>query len=111
MDQGMASRPQPRRDSPAWVDPASNLNMFDFPPAPSASVNAFDPAVAAFADMSFSRPEPAFGQPSDSHDKKRLKVETDTPTLDSIDYWAQFDNDPEKMGSFEIDYTQRQDNR
>lgn len=45
----------------------------------------------------------------DFHDKKRMKVESDTPALDSIDYWISFDDDLDKMGSFEIDYSKRPD--
>lgn len=48
-------------------------------------------------------------QGRDLHDKKRMKVESDTPALDSIDYWISFDDDLDKMGSFEIDYSKRPD--
>lgn len=48
-------------------------------------------------------------QARDSHDKKRMKVDSDTPALDSIDYWISFDDDLDKMGSFEIDYSKRSD--
>ena len=48
-------------------------------------------------------------QRREAHDKKRYKVEADTPALDSIDYWINFDDDADKMGSFEIDYSKRND--
>lgn len=103
---------------------------FEFTSAPSdVSVPSFDPAIAAFADMSFTQPPvpspfmqeksslpPAAGtsqpecfQRRDLHDKKRFKADPDTPALDSIDYWINFDDDLDRMGSFEIDYSKRND--
>jgi hypothetical protein len=48
----------------------------------------------------------------DKHDSKRVKsdFESDTPALDSIDYWMNFDDDDaDKWGSFEIDFSKRND--
>jgi hypothetical protein len=96
------------------------MGTFDFTSAaPDVSMASFDPAIAAFADLSFTQPSSASPysprqpdaafQGRDSHDKKRVKVESDTPALDSIDYWISFDDDLDKMGSFEIDYSKRPD--
>lgn len=60
-------------------------------------------------------PQPLPGrlaQKKDKHDSKRVKsdFESDTPALDSIDYWIQFDDeDIDKWGSFEIDFSKRND--
>ncbi|POR39383.1 Transcription factor CPH2 [Tolypocladium paradoxum] len=115
----------------AWDSstPGSSSRMsaaFEFASGPSGvSIPSFDPAVAAFADMSFTQPpvpspylqgkttllgpQPEWFQRRDLHDKKRYKVEAETPALDSIDYWINFDDDLDKMGSFEIDYSKRND--
>lgn len=85
------------------------MGSFEFTPTSNdISVPTFDPAIAAFADMSFAQPGGGYHS-RDMHDKKRMKVETDTPALDSIDYWIQFDDDADKMGSFEVDYSRRAD--
>lgn len=43
------------------------------------------------------------------HGRKRTKVDTDS-ALESLDYWIQFDDDEaEKAGSFEIDFSKRYD--
>ncbi|XP_044716183.1 helix-loop-helix DNA-binding domain-containing protein [Hirsutella rhossiliensis] len=113
--------------------PASSSRMsttFEFSSAPSDdSMPSFDPTIAAFTDMSFTQPSvpstslqdrgsftPVSRQPQcfrradlGSHDKKRIKVDPETPALDSIDYWIRFDDDFDKMGSFEIDYSKRND--
>lgn len=110
--------------------PASSSRMstsaFEFASGPSDDLAppSFDPAIAAFADMSFTRPavpspymrdkaplppqQPDCFQRADVHDKKRIKVDPATPALDFIDYWIQFD-DADRMGSFEIDYSRRND--
>lgn len=109
---------QPAQDAPSWSGGSTSLGSFDFTSArPDVSIPCFDPAIAAFADLSFAQPSaPSMpGGPSgdptarDFHDTKRMKVESDTPALDSIDYWISFDDDLDKMGSFEIDYSKRPD--
>ncbi|KAG5950316.1 hypothetical protein E4U53_005265 [Claviceps sorghi] len=109
---------QPAQDASSWSGASTGLGAFDFTSAPSnVSTASFDPAIAAFADLSFTQPSTAFMldgqseafQAKDSHDKKRMKVDSDTPALDSIDYWISFDDDLDKMGSFEIDYSKRPD--
>ncbi|KAG5917880.1 hypothetical protein E4U42_007084 [Claviceps africana] len=109
---------QPAQDASTWSGASTGLGTFAFTTAPSnVSIPSFDPAIAAFADLSFTQPSATFMldgqseafQAKDSHDKKRMKVESDTPALDSIDYWISFDDDLDKMGSFEIDYSKRPD--
>ncbi|KAF5134624.1 Transcription factor CPH2 [Metarhizium anisopliae] len=120
---------QPAQDTSSWGTSAASAGMgtFDFTSAPpDVSIPSFDPAIAAFADLSFTQPphgspyqtgkntmtspqSDALLQGRDFHDKKRMKVESDTPALDSIDYWISFDDDLDKMGSFEIDYSRRPD--
>ncbi|KAG6010911.1 hypothetical protein E4U21_002581 [Claviceps maximensis] len=117
-----SSRPvsQPAQDA-AWSGGSAGLGTFEFTTTPSnVSIPPFDPtgpAVAAFADLSFTQPPAGYISPGqseafqakDSHDNKRTKVESNTPALDSIDYWMSFDDDLDKMGSFEIDYSKRPD--
>lgn len=44
-----------------------------------------------------------------AHDRKRTKVDTDS-ALESLDYWIRFDDDEaEKAGSYEIDFSKRYD--
>ncbi|KAG5977411.1 hypothetical protein E4U55_006832 [Claviceps digitariae] len=109
---------QPAQDASSWSGGSAGLGTFEFASGPSdMSIPSFDPALAAFADLSFTQPSATFmldGQPeafqaNDCHDKKRMKVDSETPALDSIDYWISFDDDLEKMGSFEIDYSKRND--
>ncbi|UNI18209.1 hypothetical protein JDV02_004491 [Purpureocillium takamizusanense] len=124
------------QQAPAWTspDPGSSSRIsgtFEFTSAPSdISVPSFDPAIAAFADMSFAQPpvaspymqdgksaptgssqaqQPDCFQRRDVHDKKRFKTDPDTPALDSIDYWINFDDDWDRLGSVEIDYSKRND--
>lgn len=125
------STSQSAQQASAWDSstPGSSSRMsttFEFTSAPSdVSVPSFDPAIAAFADMSFTQPpvpspylqgkstlpggQPESLQRRELHDKKRYKVDAETPALDSIDYWINFDDDVDKMGSFEIDYSKRND--
>ncbi|KAG5986595.1 hypothetical protein E4U43_005445, partial [Claviceps pusilla] len=109
---------QPAQDASSWSGGSTGLGTFEFASAPSdVSIPSFDPAIAAFADLSFRQPSAPFMMDDqseafpamDSHDKKRVKVDSDTPALDSIDYWISFDDDLDKMGSFEIDYSKRPD--
>lgn len=109
---------QPAQDASSWSGGSTGLGTFEFASAPSdVSIPSFDPALAAFADLSFRQPSAPFMMDdqseafpaTDSHDKKRVKVDSDTPALDSIDYWISFDDDLDKMGSFEIDYSKRPD--
>ncbi|GAB0135809.1 hypothetical protein EsDP_00004134 [Epichloe bromicola] len=107
---------RPAQDTLNWSGRSAGLGTFDFTSAPSdVSIPSFGPAIAALADLSFTQPsassmpdgQPDVFQARDFHDKKRTKVEPDTPALDSIDYWISFDDDLDKMGSFEIDYSKR----
>ncbi|KYK55085.1 helix-loop-helix DNA-binding domain-containing protein [Drechmeria coniospora] len=125
-----AAQPVPFWDSSTPGSSSRMSNTFEFTSAPSeASIPSFDPAIAAFADMSFIRPsgpspqyaaqqqkglpagssQPECFHRRDQHDKKRLKPDPDTPALDSMDYWINFDGDLDEMGSFEIDYSNRND--
>lgn len=112
------------------ASPSGVSAAFEFSSAPSGdSMPSFDPTIAAFTDMSFTRSSapsttlqdrasftPASRQPEcfrradlTSHDNKRIKVDPETPALDSIDYWIRFDDDFDKTGSFEVDYSRRND--
>lgn len=120
-DQDMSPSRQtcrPAQDTLNWSARSAGLGTFDFTSAPSdVSIPSFGPAIAALADLSFTQPSASsmpdgqsdVFQARDFHDKKRIKVEPDTPALDSIDYWISFDDDLDKMGSFEIDYSKRSD--
>ncbi|KAM0251844.1 hypothetical protein ACHAP5_001507 [Fusarium lateritium] len=45
----------------------------------------------------------------DAHERKRTKVDTDS-ALESLDYWIRFDDDEgERTGSYEIDFSKRYD--
>ncbi|KAJ6437813.1 helix-loop-helix DNA-binding domain-containing protein [Purpureocillium lavendulum] len=130
------SSSQPPQQASAWNSPTPGSSSrisstFEFTSAPSdVTIPSFDPAIAAFADMSFTQPhvpspylqdrkslptganvgqQPECFQRRDMHDKKRFKADPDTPALDSIDYWINFDDDWDKMGSVEIDYSKRND--
>ncbi|KAL3962601.1 hypothetical protein ACCO45_004124 [Purpureocillium lilacinum] len=101
---------QPPQQASAWNSPTPGSSSrisstFEFTSAPSdVSVPSFDPAIAAFADMSFTQPhvpspymqdrkpvpsgsnpaqQPDCFQRRDMHDKKRFKADPDTPALDS----------------------------
>ncbi|KAG5974273.1 hypothetical protein E4U58_003250 [Claviceps cyperi] len=109
---------QTAQDAPSWSGGSAGLDSFAFTSTtPDVSLPSFDPALAAFADLSFTQPSTTFGldgqsqatQVKDAHDQKRMKVNSDPPALDSIDYWMSFDDDLDKMGSFEIDYSKRSD--
>ncbi|KAM4067521.1 helix-loop-helix DNA-binding domain-containing protein [Hirsutella rhossiliensis] len=113
--------------------PASSSLMstaFEFLSAPSDdSMPSFDPTIAAFTDISFTRPavpstslqvrtslSPAarqlkcFRRPElSSHDRKRVKDDPGAPILDSIDYWIRFGDDVDNIGSLEIDYSKCND--
>ncbi|EHK24959.1 uncharacterized protein TRIVIDRAFT_178515 [Trichoderma virens Gv29-8] len=41
------------------------------------------------------------------HEAKRIKVESPHSALDSIDSWLQFDEEADKFGSFEIDFSKQ----
>ncbi|KFA53130.1 hypothetical protein S40293_03160 [Stachybotrys chartarum IBT 40293] len=98
--------------------------------APSAgSVASFDPSSTSPTDISLTQPPilspfaqgkrliphppPDSGNGGkDSHETKRVKtdLESDTPNLDSIDYWINFDDDDvDNWGSFEIDFSKLND--
>ncbi|KAH7312356.1 hypothetical protein B0I35DRAFT_480817 [Stachybotrys elegans] len=94
-----------------------------------ASANPNGPSSASTTDISFTQaPVPSpymrgkalnpqatsqqMAQSRDRHDQKRVKMdmESDTPALDSIDYWIQFDDDDvDNWGSFEIDFSKLND--
>jgi hypothetical protein len=95
----------------------------------AASITSFDLPTTSTTDVSFTQPPsispciskkqavpqqlPArSAQRRDKHDNKRIKsdFESDAPALDSVDYWIQFDDDDiDKWGSFEIDFSKRND--
>lgn len=90
---------------------------------------SFNAGSGAPSDISFTQPPmpspytqnnkatlPARGNPRgqprrrDAHDRKRPKVDSDAGALESLDYWIQFDDDDaDKTGSFEIDFSKRYD--
>ncbi|RDA91004.1 hypothetical protein CP533_3115 [Ophiocordyceps camponoti-saundersi (nom. inval.)] len=102
------------------------VTAFDF--SAQDSMSSFDPTIAALTHMSFVPPpgpssslrddsslQPPQRQPdcfppgNNLRDAKRIKVDPETPTLDSMDQWICLDDDADKMGSFEIDYSKRND--
>ncbi|PHH74002.1 hypothetical protein CDD80_3423 [Ophiocordyceps camponoti-rufipedis] len=118
---------QPELPTPAATSSLA-ATAFDFSAGPSADdpMPSFDPTIAAFTDMSFTRtagpssslqddgslpppPQPDCFRRANlvAHDKKRIKVDPEAPSMDSVDYWIRFDEDADKMGSFEIDYSKR----
>ncbi|PFH62404.1 hypothetical protein XA68_13843 [Ophiocordyceps unilateralis] len=120
---------QPAISTPAAAA-SSMAAAYDFSAGPSTEdpMPSFDPTIAAFTDMSFTQPAgPSSGLRDDgslppprqpdcfrrgnlgAHDKKRIKVDPEPPSIDSMDYWVRFDDDADKMGSFEIDYSKRND--
>lgn len=96
--------------------------------APSGNtMNSFDNSSTAPTDISFTQAPmpspytqhktvlPTRGHPrshqrkKDAHDRKRTKVDTDS-ALESLDYWIQFDDEEaDRTGSFEIDFSKRYD--
>ncbi|KAM6481126.1 hypothetical protein HDV62DRAFT_98005 [Trichoderma sp. SZMC 28011] len=103
----------------SWTSPA--MDMFNFTSAASSSaVPSYAPAGNGNAsglggDMSFSQmPQYPARNPLQSvlsqgkeHDAKRIKVESPHSALDSIDSWLQFDEEADKFGSFEIDFSKQ----
>lgn len=97
------------------------MDMFNFTSAASSSaVPSYAPAGNGNAsglggDMSFSQmPQYPARNPLQSvlsqgkeHDAKRIKVESPHSALDSIDSWLQFDEEADKFGSFEIDFSKQ----
>ena len=96
---------------------------------PGAGLRSYDNASNAPSDISFTQapmPSPYTqhkaslptrvhprnqGRRKDGHDRKRTRVDPETATLESLDYWIQFDDDEGDRGggSFEIDFSKRYD--
>jgi type IV secretory pathway TrbL component len=107
------------------------MDMFNFTTAASASaVASYAPAGGSnsnsnsnsggnsggLGDMNFSQMPQYSGrnplqsmlsQTKEGPDAKRIKVESPHSALDSIDSWLQFDEDADKFGSFEIDFSKQ----
>ncbi|KAJ4328195.1 hypothetical protein N0V84_001397 [Fusarium piperis] len=90
-------------------------------------VSSYDHQSSATSDITFTQAPmpspytqhktvlPTRGHPKghprkrDAHDRKRTKVDTES-ALESLDYWIQFDDDEvERTGSYEIDFSKRYD--
>ncbi|KAL7932690.1 hypothetical protein V8C35DRAFT_70471 [Trichoderma chlorosporum] len=104
--------------TPPTLPPA--MDMFNFTTAASSSaVPSYAPAGNASgglgSDLNFSQmPQYPARNPLQSvlaqgkeHDAKRIKVESPHSALDSIDSWLQFDEEADKFGSFEIDFSKQ----
>ncbi|UKZ55225.1 hypothetical protein TrVGV298_009044 [Trichoderma virens] len=107
----------------SWTSPSlpPAMDMFNFTSAASSSaVPSYAPAGNASGsglggDMSFSQmPQYPARNPLQSvlsqgkeHEAKRIKVESPHSALDSIDSWLQFDEEADKFGSFEIDFSKQ----
>lgn len=98
-------------------------------PPPGADLRSYDHISNVPSDISFTQapmPSPYTQHKSalptrvhprnqrrkiDSHDRKRTKVDPDAATLESLDYWIQFDDEENDRGggSYEIDFSKRYD--
>lgn len=98
-------------------------------PPPGAGLHSYDQASTAPSDISFTQapmpspytqhkaalptrvhPRSQQQRRRDGHDRKRTKVDPETATLESLDYWIQFDDEEaDRTGSFEIDFSKRYD--
>ncbi|KAI9151788.1 putative transcription factor sre2 [Paramyrothecium foliicola] len=94
----------------------ASLTSFDLPTTAPTDVSFTQaPAISPCMREKQAAPRTVPGRSirrKDKHDNKRVKsdFESDTPALDSIDYWIQFDDDDvDKWGSFEIDFSKRND--
>lgn len=95
------------------------MDMFNFTTAASSSaIPSYAPVASSSAanngrnlgDMTFSQLASQYGNrnhPLQSHESKRIKVESPHSALDSIDSWLQFDEEADKFGSFEIDFSKQ----
>ncbi|KAL6866638.1 hypothetical protein J3F83DRAFT_116630 [Trichoderma novae-zelandiae] len=110
---------------PAWTSspPASAMDMFTFTSAaPASAAPSYAPASGSnsngggLGDMNFSQMPQFSGrnplqsilsQSKEGPDAKRIKVESPHSALDSIDSWLQFDEEADKFGSFEIDFSKQ----
>ncbi|KPM42534.1 hypothetical protein AK830_g3975 [Neonectria ditissima] len=111
---------------PTGLEP--DIGLSDRTSAPSGTpLPSYDNASTAPSDISFTQAPmpspyaqhkaalPTRGHPrghlrkKDAHERKRTKVDTES-ALESLDYWIQFDDDEaERVGSFEIDFSKRYD--
>lgn len=99
------------------------MDMFNFTTAASSSaIPSYAPVASSSAansgrnlgDMTFSQLASQYGNRNhplqsikESHEAKRIKVESPHSALDSIDSWLQFDEEADKFGSFEIDFSKQ----
>lgn len=109
------------------------MDMFNFSnPASSSAVPSYAPVAGSssnnnvasnsgvLGDMSFASMaaqyanrnplQSVLSQGKDGHEAKRIKVESPRSALDSIDSWLQFDEEADKFGSFEIDFSKQYSN-
>lgn len=121
-------QPDPASWRPTGLD--ANIGLSDRTSAPSgATIPTYDNTSTAPSDISFTQAPmpspytqhktslPTRGHPrshqhqrkKDAHERKRTKVDTES-ALESLDYWIQFDDEEaDRMGSFEIDFSKRYD--
>jgi hypothetical protein len=103
------------------------MDMYNFTTgASSSAIASYAPAAGGSSaanngrnvgDMTFSQLASQYGnrnplqsvlaQGKESHEAKRIKVESPHSALDSIDSWLQFDEEADKFGSFEIDFSKQ----
>lgn len=124
--------PQQQTDPASWRPTGldANIGLSDRTSAPSgATIPTCDNTSTAPSDISFTQAPmpspytqhktslPTRGHPrshqhqrkKDAHERKRTKVDTES-ALESLDYWIQFDDEEaDRMGSFEIDFSKRYD--
>ncbi|KAI5467705.1 hypothetical protein BGZ63DRAFT_34016 [Mariannaea sp. PMI_226] len=127
-----SSSAQQQQDPSSWRPTSldGDMGFSDRTSAPSGNtLNSFDNASTAATDISFTQAPmpspytqhktilPSRGHPRghqhqrkrDAHDRKRTKVDTES-ALESLDYWIQFDDEEaDRTGSFEIDFSKRYD--
>ncbi|KAH7161434.1 helix-loop-helix DNA-binding domain-containing protein [Dactylonectria macrodidyma] len=127
-----SSTHQQQPDPQSWRQSGldNDMGLSDQTSAPSrATHGSYDNASTAASDISFTQAPmpspytqyktvlPTRGHPrshhqqrkKESHDRKRTKVDTES-ALESLDYWIQFDDEEaERVGSFEIDFSKRYD--
>ncbi|RFU81684.1 helix-loop-helix dna-binding domain-containing [Trichoderma arundinaceum] len=120
-----------QRNPSTWTSPTqpSTMDMFNFTTASSSSaIPSYAPAANAgssnadnsssgLGDMTFSQLasqyssrnplQSVLSQGKEAHEAKRIKVESPHSALDSIDSWLQFDEEADKFGSFEIDFSKQ----
>ncbi|KAH6900694.1 helix-loop-helix DNA-binding domain-containing protein [Thelonectria olida] len=127
--------PSQQQDPSSWRQNSMDgeMGMSERTSAPSANnnMNSFDNSSTAPTDISFTQAPmpspytqhktvlPTRGHPRSHqrqrkqdahHDRKRTKVDTES-ALESLDYWIQFDDEEaDRTGSFEIDFSKRYDN-